>query len=330
MFIIEPKLEQKGDDGLDTVFRIKPKRLCLGDTIGIIAPASPGNMDVAMLGMQWLEEKGFRIRLGKTVEQSLGYLAGSDADRAADINAMFASAEIDAIICLRGGYGTMRLLDLIDYDVIRNHPKIFIGYSDITALHVNIGQRTGLITFHGPMVASDIGKGLSDYTWDYFSRAIMKSEPLGVLYNPPELSAPVVIVPGTAHGDLTGGNLSLIASTLGTPYEIDTRGKILCLEEVGEAPYRIDRMLTQLLLAGKLQDAAGIVVAACTDCDDDEAPSFTLEEVVRDRLGGLCKPVLYGLYFGHTAEKSTLPLGAKAVLGGETSVLEVIEAATID
>ena len=315
---------------MNPISQIKPKRLCPGDTIGVIAPASPGESEFLMAGVLWLEQQGFRVRLGKTVEQNQGYLAGSDADRASDINGMFSSPEIDGIFCLRGGYGTMRLLNLLDYDCIRTHPKVFIGYSDITALHLSIGQRTGLVTFHGPMVASDMGKGLSEYTLDSFCRAMTASEPLGAMSNPPLSPPPVFIAPGRAQGNLIGGNLSLIVSTLGTPYEINTRGKILCLEEVGEVPYRIDRMLTQLLLAGKLQDAAGIVVAACADCDKDDSPGFTLEEVLQDRLGGLNKPVLYNLHFGHTADKVTLPMGVMAVLDNEIGGLFITETATAD
>lgn len=311
--------------------QIKPKRLYPGDTIGVIAPASSGDSVLNITGIKWLEDQGFRVQLGTTVDQTLGYLSGPDSLRASDINTMFASPAIDGIICLRGGYGTMRLLDFLDYNIIRCHPKVFVGYSDITALHTSIGQHTGLVTFHGPMVASDMGKGLSDYTWDYFSRAITATQPLGLIVNPPLSPPPLFIVPGLAQGYLTGGNLSLIVSTLGTPYEIDTRGKILCLEEVGEAPYRIDRMLTQLLLAGKLHDAAGIVFAVCTDCEAEDDPlTFTLEEVLRDRLGELNKPVLYYLHFGHTPDKATLPLGVMAVLGPQVNGLKIIETATID
>lgn len=315
---------------MDIISQIKPKRLCLGDTIGVIAPASPGNIELTRAGIAWLEEQGFRVVLGKTVEQTLGYLAGTDVDRAADINAMFGSSEIEGVFCLRGGYGTMRLLELLDYECIRNNPKVFMGYSDITALHISIGQRTGLVTFHGPMVASDMGKGLSDYTWDSFYRGVTTSKPLGAVNNPPNVDPPLFIATGRAQGYLTGGNLSLLVSTLGTPYEIDTRGKILCLEEVGEEPYRMDRMLTQLLLAGKLQAAAGIVVAVCHNCETDDPPSFTLQEVLQERLGGLNKPVLCNLYFGHTGEKATLPLGVMAILDSELGGLEVIESATED
>jgi muramoyltetrapeptide carboxypeptidase len=314
---------------MDTIPKLKPKRLYPGDTIGIVSPASPGDLEMNMAGIEWLEEQGFRIELGKTFDQIWGYLSGSDAERAADINTMFASPSINAIICLRGGYGTMRLLELLDYPLIRSHPKIFVGYSDITALHTAIGQRTGLVTFHGPMIASDMGKNLPDYTRDSFYRALTSSWPIGSITNPPLSPPPQFLVSGTAQGYLTGGNLSLVVATLGTPYEIDTRGKILCLEEIGEEPYRIDRMLTHLRLAGKLQDAAGIVFAVCADCEiEDDPPNFTLQEVLQDRLGDLGKPVLYHLYFGHTADKATLPLGAMAMLG--VNGLEVIETATTD
>lgn len=310
---------------------IKPKRLYPGDTIGVIAPASPGDAELAQAGISWLESQGFHVRPGVSLDQTLGYLSGPDDLRAADINFMFASSAIDGIVCLRGGYGSMRLLDLVDYSIIRAHPKILVGYSDITALHISIGQRTGLVTFHGPMVASDMGKDLSSYTWDYFFRAVTAPIPLGPIINPPLAPPPVFIVPGTAQGVLTGGNLSLITATLGTPYEIDTQGKILCLEEVGEAPYRIDRMLTQLLLSGKLQQAAGIVVDVCSGCTADEDSSdFTVAQVLQDRLGNLPKPVLYYLHFGHTADKATLPLGVTAVLCSEKGGLEVIETATTD
>lgn len=297
----------------------------------MVAPASPGDEESTLAGIAWLKNQGFHVHLGKTVDQTFGYLAGSDDLRAADINTMFTSPDIDGIFCLRGGYGTMRLLELLDYDKIRANPKVFVGYSDITALHISIRQKTGLVTFHGPMVGSDMGKGLTDYTWDYLSRAIMVSAPLGSILNPADSLPASFIAQGEARGQLTGGNLSLITATLGTPYEIDTREKILCLEEVAEAPYRIDRMLTQLLLAGKLQDTAGIVFDVCANCELElEPPDFTVEEVLQDRLGNLQKPVLYHLHFGHTTDKATLPLGVTGVLNSFLNNFEIIEAATIN
>ncbi|QDR82399.1 S66 peptidase family protein [Sporomusa termitida] len=314
---------------MDSKPRLKPRRLRPGATLGVIAPAGPGNQEQTAAGIAWLEQAGFRIKPGTTVSQELGYLAGPDALRAADLQAMFADPAVDGIICLRGGYGTMRLLELLDYDLIRQNPKVFVGYSDITALHTSIGQRAGLITFHGPMVASDMGKELPLYTWDYFLQAVTAPAPLGLIANPPLAPDPAFIVPGTAAGPLTGGNLSLLAATLGTPYEIDTAGKILCLEEVGEAPYRIDRLLTQLSLAGKLQAAAGIVFDVCADCETEaKPPSFTIAEVLAERLGSLGKPVLINLHFGHTADKATLPLGVNATLRPEDGGLVITEAAT--
>ncbi|WP_371381385.1 LD-carboxypeptidase [Sporomusa aerivorans] len=313
---------------MNSIPRIKPRRLKAGATLGVLAPASPGAAEFASAGVQYLTAQGFQIRLGKSVNQEEGYLSGTDALRAADINNMFADPAIDGIICLRGGYGTMRLLELLNYELIKKNPKIFMGYSDITALHTSIGQRTGLVTFHGPMVASDMGKDFPDYSADYLWRALTLAGPLGPIANPLLSPAAEFISPGTANGCLTGGNLTLLAATLGTPYEIDTCGKILCLEEVGEAPYRIDRLLTQLLLAGKLQAAAGIVFDVCADCDAEaKPPSFTVEEVLRDRLGGLNKPVLINLHFGHTAEKATLPFGVMATLE-EQSGLIITETAT--
>ncbi|MCE5284451.1 MAG: LD-carboxypeptidase [Pelosinus sp.] len=308
---------------------IKPKRLCPGHTLGIIAPASPGDKGAAEAGMAFLETQGFTIKLGKSVFDAWGDLAGPDLLRAEDINTMFADPQIDGIICLRGGYGTMRLLNLLDYALIKKNPKVFVGYSDITALHLSINQRTGLATFHGPMTASDFGKNPPDYTWNAFRRAVTAPEPLGLIANPPDTPSPIVITPGEAAGTLTGGNLSLIAATLGTPYEIDTRGKLLFLEDVGEAPYRIDRMLTQLTLAGKLADAAGIVLDVFAGCQEEaDSTSFSVEEVLYDRLGHLQKPVLYKLYFGHTPLKATLPIGVRATLNNEG--LSILEAAVTE
>lgn len=311
--------------------RIKPRRLRSGATLGIIAPASPGDAQVAAAGFEFLRSQGFSLQLGRSCAQSTGFLSGPDRLRAADIHAMFADPGIDGILCLRGGYGTMRLLDLLDYELIRAHPKVFAGYSDITALHTAIGQRSGLVTFHGPMVASDMGNEIPDYTWKCFTHAVMDDQPLGRLLNPVCTEPPAWLAAGKARGMLAGGNLSLIVSTLGTPYELDTAGKILCLEEVGEAPYRLDRMLTQLLLAGKLQEAAGIVFDVCAGCDDaDDTPGFTTEEVLQERLDHLPVPVLSRFYFGHTREKTTLPFGIPAELNSFENSFTVTETATID
>lgn len=314
---------------MNPITPIKAKRLSPGDTIGIAAPAGSGSREATEAGARFLEQQGFSVVFGDAVYQSFGYLAGTDTARAADVNAFFASPSIDGILCLRGGYGTMRILELLDYACIQANPKVFVGYSDITALHLAIHRQTGLITFHGPMAASDMGREMPNYSWDLFFRAIACPDPLGPIVNPLHTPPPDCISPGTAQGPLIGGNLSLICATLGTPYEIDTGGKLLFLEDVGEEPYRIDRMLTQLLLAGKLQQAAGILLGVFSGCDDAEPPTFSTEEVLRDRLSHLPIPILSRLYFGHTPDKATLPLGVTASMDAEKGIWEIMEKATI-
>lgn len=306
----------------------KPRCLKPGANIGVIAPASFGSLEVQEKGLAYLKQLGFQITLGPHLAKKWGYLAGTDKERASDIMTLFKDPQIDGIFCLRGGYGTMRLLDLLDYEVIRQNPKIFMGYSDMTALHLAFNQKAELVTFHGPMVASDFGQDIPEYTSSFWQKALMKPEPLGLIANPPDLVAPTWLLPGEAQGILTGGNLSLLAATLGTPYEIDTTGKILCLEEVGEDPYRIDRMLTQLLLAHKLQAAAGIVLAVCRDCEDAEADGFTLAQVLQDRLSSLKKPILMNLFFGHTPLKATIPFGVTALLSSQQDGLILSECCT--
>jgi muramoyltetrapeptide carboxypeptidase len=223
------------------------------------------------------------------------------------------------------------MLDRIDYGLIRDNPKIFLGYSDITALHAAIGQRTGLVTFHGPVSLSH----LTDWSEQHLRAAVFGTELIGAVTNPPE-SNPLrashtmrTVRGGRVTGALAGGNLTLISTTLGTPYGLETAGKILLLEEICEDIYRIDRMLTQLRLAGKLQAAAGILVGECKDCPPPGHDSaYSLGEVIDYLLGDLGIPVLYGLSFGHTADQVTLPLGLEATLDADRLVLTVTQAAT--
>jgi muramoyltetrapeptide carboxypeptidase len=241
---------------------------------------------------------------------------------------MFLDPGIDGILCLRGGYGSMRLLHRIDYRAIQKNPKVLVGYSDITALQLAIWKNTGLVTFSGPMLAPDFGNTGNGPLLRQFYRALTNPRPLGVI--PLAEGKAGVINPGRARGRLVGGNLTLITATLGTPYEIDTRGYILFLEEVDEAPYRVDRMLCQLWLAGKLQVAAGIVLGEFIRCDPAKGmESFTLPEVLRETLGGLKVPCFYGLAVGHMARKATLPLGVKAEMDAGNCLLLITEAAII-
>lgn len=316
---------------------IKPRSLREGDLVGLVTPSTyVSDPDRLALAARTVRYFGLRPRFGRNVRKRAGYLGGSIAERAADLHDMFSDPEIKAVFCVRGGYGSGQLLDSLDYDLIRRNPKIFLGYSDITALHLAIHKKTGLVTFHGPVTVSSF----SEYTQEHFRRALFEPKPLGRLTNPPEKNQLRpghmlrTVRGGKARGRLIGGNLSLVASLMGTPYEIDTRGAILFLEDVGEQPYSVDRMLTQLRLAGKLQSAAGIIWGECSDCRPREfQPSFestfSTGEVVDQILGGLKTPVLAGLTIGHTADQLTLPQGVEATLDADNGELIVGEQATI-
>src|SRR5947208_7789932 len=248
---------------------IRPRALRPGATVGLITPSTyVSDPDRLALAERTLRYFDLKPKFGKNVRKRSGYLGGSIDERLEDLHSMFADPDVDAVFAIRGGYGAMQLLDRIDYTLIRNNPKIFLGYSDITALHLAIQKRAGLVTFHGPVAVSEF----SDYTQKHFRRALFETAPLGALTNPPDtnLLRPShtlrTIRGGKARGALVGGNLTLISTTMGTPFEIDTRGRILLLEDVDEQPYSIDRMLTQLRLAGKLDAAAGIVFGECNAC----------------------------------------------------------------
>jgi len=317
---------------------LKPRALQKGDVVGLISPATfVSNPETLMLAERALRHFGLEPRLSRNVRKKEGYTGGSIADRVADLHEMFRDPAIKAVFCLRGGFGSAHLLDSIDYGLIAKNPKIFLGYSDITAMHLAIHRKTGLVTFHGPVALSRF----SSFTQENFRKAIFEPKPVGSLTNPPD-SDPIrpshllrTVRPGTARGPLVGGNLTLLSTTLGTPYEVDTRGKIFFIEDVDEQPYSIDRMLTHLRLAGKLEAAAGIVWGECADCrPKDFKPSFTegnfsLPEVVDRILGNLKVPVLSGLTIGHTDDQLTLPLGVTASLDANKGTLTIEEAATV-
>ncbi|WP_308367453.1 MULTISPECIES: LD-carboxypeptidase [unclassified Microbulbifer] len=309
----------------------RPARLRTGMTIGLVSPASNvwENEDIRF-AMDVVKSLGFEVKEGTHLYQRNQYLAGSDEDRAADLNAMFADSGVDAVFCLRGGYGSARILPLLDYRTIADNPKVLLGYSDITALLNAIHRHTGLITFHGPIAAQNF----TDYTLEEFRKVLVNSRapvPLGA--PPPFDGGPGRVERknritrfrgGRARGRLVGGNLSLVASLLGTPYEPDFRGRILFLEDVEEAPYRIDRMLTQLRLAGKLEQVAGIVFGKFTETDTDEN-TFSVEQVLRDRTAGLAVPVVRGLMIGHVEDQTIVPVGAMAELDGDKGSLTLLE-----
>jgi muramoyltetrapeptide carboxypeptidase len=318
---------------------LKPPVLRPGDTVGMVAPASnvyePEDLQIAK---ETMEQYGFKVVLGRNIMAQNGYLAGSDAERAADLNEMFRRPDVRGIVTFSGGYGCSRVLPLLDYAQIRRSPKVVVGHSDITALLIGLNRKTGLVTFHGSSGLTGVG----DYAREHFRRAIMSASTLGQIAEPPPAPAGTVernnrlitLVPGRATGPLVGGNLTLVTNLIGTPYEPDTRGKILFLEEIDEEPYRVDRMLTQLWLAGKLQEAAGIALGHFVDCyPKDYKASFpqtiSLENVLRDRFLPLGKPTLYNLMFGHIRENAVLPLGTTATLDATAKTLVVNESAVL-
>lgn len=290
---------------------MKPKKLEAGDTIGMVAPASPSDPSKVEKAVKYLTAMGYRVKTGESVYSSRGYLAGTDELRAEDINRMFEDDNVKAIFCLRGGYGSQRILDMIDFQLIKENPKIFMGFSDITALLNSIYQECGLITFHGPM-GGDFAGGLGKTTKAAMKKALESTEPIGEVPNP---EMPGVVSEGRAKGALVGGNLTIVSASLGTTYEIDTRGKILLLEDVDEEPYSVDRMLNQLRLAGKLNDAAGIVLGDWGDSEPKEPEkSLSLEEVFEDMFKDIGKPVLKGYKIGHCKPNLTVPIGAEAYI----------------
>lgn len=308
----------------------KPAALTPGSTLGIIAPASPCYNSAAIArGQEVLEDMGFRTFLAPNALKRDRYLAGTDRERIADLHSMFLDPRIAGIVCLRGGYGTLRLLSKINYQIIQRCPKILVGYSDITALQLAIWKRSGLVTFSGPMLATDFGLEAGDFTVNHFYQAVTSYHPLGLVPPAPGVKT-YVISPGRACGRLIGGNLSLVTATLGTPFEIDARGAILFLEEVGEEPYRVDRMLLQLFLAGKLHHAAGVIFGEFVGCEAaDMNDSFTLREVIADIFSHLKVPCFYGLGPGHGAHKVTLPLGVRAQMDAGQCQLFINEPAAV-
>lgn len=305
------------------------KRLRQGDTIGFIAPSGAVRTEGAIeRAVTEAERAGFRVKLGESCGQKYGYLSGTDEVRARDVNRMFLDDEVDAIMCVRGGYGTTRILNLLDYEAIAAHPKIFMGFSDITAMHIAMLQRANLVTFHGPMGTADWTQPMHPFSFASMMRSAGTHAPAGALVNAPDYPARETVNPGQAEGQLVGGNLTLIVSLLGTAYELDTKGRILFIEEVGEKTYCIDRMLTQLRLAGKFDDCAGVVFGDFADCPVEYAQfGLTIGEIIRDVVSPCGKPIFTGLQSGHCTPKLTLPLGVRCRMDARACALTVLEAA---
>lgn len=310
---------------------IKPARLKEGMTVGLVTPASnvPENEEL-LAAIELVESLGFHAKPSPNLYARTQYLAGTDEQRAGDLNTMFADPSVDAIFCVRGGYGSGRLLRHLDYNVIRDNPKVLMGYSDITALLNSINLLTGLMTFHGPIA----GSNFSEYSLNQYRRVLVDPSPETRIAEPPpfETSPGVVertnrltpIVPGTAEGRLIGGNLSLVVTLMGTPYEPVFDDAILFLEDVSEPPYSVDRMLTHLWLTGKLERLAGVALGKFTD-DDYDSNTFSMEEVLRNRFEPLGIPTLRGLMIGHVDDQTVVPVGANARLDVEAGKLTLLE-----
>ncbi len=312
---------------------IKPSRLKTGDTIALVTPGSYITQKEKEESLNNLYELGFRVVYSERLMQKNGYFSATDEERAADLNEMFEREDVKGIICARGGYGCARILPYLDYELIRNNTKPFIGFSDVTALHYAIYKNSGLITFHGPVGVSTFSrfstKNFNEVLIDPTFELEMKNSQTDNNYN---IYGITTIEGGKATGGLVGGNLTIVNSLIGTEYDIDYSDKILFLEEFLEEPYRIDRMLTQLIQAGKFKDIAGIALGVFKMCEPSKTNpsfnnSFSLMEVLRDRLGNLGVPVVYGLSFGHVVDKFTLPFGIKAELDTDTQQLKLLEQA---
>lgn len=288
---------------------VKGRPLQPGDTIGIVAPATHSE-DIALAPhLEALHAMGYKTCLAPSALHRYGYFAGTDSERASDINEFFRDDRIDAILCLNGGYGSSRILDQLDYAMIAAHPKLLIGFSDITALEAALYEKSRLVTLNGPLL---ITLPVSPYSSQQFEKAVTTSVPLGAVTMPAGRVLQTVL-PGKASGRLIGGNLSVVASLAGTPYELKGKGCILVLEDVGEESYRIDRMLNQLWQNGLLQQVEGIVYGDFTDCGHDSG-DFTTDEVLDYYAKKAGKPAARGLPFGHGVDKACIPIGADSEL----------------
>ncbi len=308
---------------------LKPPCLRRGDLIGIVSPAStPSTQEKVEKGVRYLEGLGYRVEIGRHAMAQYGYLAGTDEERAADFNDMLHNRAVKAIFALRGGYGTPRILDLIDYRSARRDPKILVGYSDITGLQLAFLRKTGLVTFSGPMVAVEMWDHIDPFTEENFWRIVTSGSSVGRLQNSGD--EPLVAHnKGRASGIIVGGNFSLLASLIGTPYLPDLRNAILILEDVDEAPHRVDRMFAQLRHTGILKNIAGLVLGKFTDCvpGDPSKPHLTIEQVLQETVSAVRCPVLTNLQYGHIAKKLTIPFGVRATLDTRTTSLRVTEGA---
>jgi muramoyltetrapeptide carboxypeptidase len=311
---------------------VKPPRLNPGDTVALIAPSSAVfHRQAFELAHESLQALGFKVREAPHLRARRGHLAGTDAQRAADVNAMFADPQVHALWALGGGAGSARILPLLDEALVARHPKVVCGYSDTTALLNGLNARTGLVTFHAPFPGSE----WNEFDQRHLRAAVMQAESL-LLRNPQEKGDALVqregrtrtLRPGRARGPLVGGNLAVLAGLAGSPYLPSFQGAILFLEDTNEYLYRVDRMLSTLANAGLLKQLAGVVMGACTQCTPGEGHgSLTLEEILDDHFLPLNVPVYSGAFIGHIRRKFTLPIGLPVEMDADAGTLRFLEPA---
>lgn len=309
--------------------RLLPRPLAPGDTVALVSPSSAVSDPFDLqLAREVMEALGLRVVTGAHYAERRGHLAGSDAERAGDLNAAFADPDVAAIVCTRGGSGAARLLPLLDYEAIRANPKALLGYSDVTALHCAIQARTGLVTFHGPIGTGSWNRFNADqFRRVFFERELMRYENRIEAGDElvPRRNRTRTLVPGQARGRLLGGNLTVLTALAGSPYLPDFDGAILFLEDVSEAPYRVDRMLTTLKLMGVLDRIAGFVFGECTDCDPgDGYGSLTLAQILDDFIVPLGIPAYTGAMIGHIREQFILPVGGEVELDADAGTLRLL------
>lgn len=298
------------------------------DLIALITPAStPGNIARVEKGQKFLEDRGYKTVLTPNAMKQLGYLAGSDEERISDIHWAFSNPEVKAIISLRGGYGAGRLLRGINYQLIKENPKIFCGYSDLTTLQMAFFEKAGLVTFSGPMAAVDFGGKLSDYTINNFFATVVDGWFGDVTSH--EDSILDGNSKGTTEGVIAGGNLAVFCSMMGSEYLPDPEGTIFFFEDVSEPPYRIDRFLNQLRINGYFEKAAGFIFGKFTEGDPSDGPTLTQSEVFEDYISKINKPVITNFPFGHIDDLFTIPLGIRVKIDSNNNKVEFLEAAVI-
>jgi len=299
---------------------LKGKKLEKGDTIGLIGLANSVSKDKILKTKEKIENLGYKVKLGKHIFESWYSFAGKDENRLFDLNNFFEDAEIDAILCIRGGYGSIRIVEGLNFEMIKRNPKIFVGYSDITTIHSALNERCDLITFHGPMGASNF-LDIDEFTLKSFLESVTTTSPMEII-NPIPLKT---LTPGKAKGKVIGGNLITFMGDLGTPNELNFKDKILFIEEISEPTYKIDRALTQLLNSGKLKELKGIILGDFNNCIQSAECDMPLMETLKDRLEGLEIPIIYNFKSGHCKPMVTLPLGIEVEIDCDNLTIKTLE-----